>query len=136
MSRGTLHVTENCRPATEVFQLVGDKWTMLVVLQLWEGSRRFSELRRDLPNISQRMLTLSLRSLERDGIISRTVTPSVPPRVDYELTTLGRSFSDAVRVLGQWAFDNQKAVDAARTTFDGRLHAAAHARIAREPAQT
>lgn len=125
MSRGTLHVTEQCRPATEMFQLIGDKWTIHVIMLLSGGSRRFSELRRDLPSISQRMLTLSLRSLERDGLIKRTVTPTVPPRVDYELTPLGHSFGERVSLLGQWAFDNKAAVDAARTTFDSRLEAVA-----------
>lgn len=125
MSRGTLYVTEQCRPATEMFQLVGDKWTIHVVMLLLGRSRRFSELRRDLPGISQRMLTLSLRSLERDGLIKRTVTPTVPPRVDYELTPLGHSFGERVSLLGQWAFENKAAVDAARTTFDSRLETVA-----------
>lgn len=123
MSRGTLHVTEQCRPATEMFQLIGDKWTIHVVMLLSGGSRRFSELKRDLPGISQRMLTLSLRSLERNGLIKRTVTPVVPPRVDYELTPLGHSFGDRLSLLGRWAFENKAAVDAARTTFDSRLEA-------------
>lgn len=125
MSRGTLYVTEQCRPATEMFQLIGDKWTIHVVMLLLGRSRRFSELRRDLPGISQRMLTLSLRSLERDGLIKRTVTPTVPPRVDYELTPLGHSFGERVSLLGQWAFENKAAVDAARTTFDSRLETVA-----------
>ncbi len=120
MSRGSLHVTDNCRPATELFQLIGDKWTMFVVLQLRPGSLRFSEIRRAIPNISQRMLTLSLRNLERDGLVKRTVTPSVPPRVDYELTPLGASFCESVAVVGKWAFKNREAVDAARAAFDGR----------------
>lgn len=120
MSRGSLHVTDTCRPATELFQLIGDKWTMFVVLQLRDGSLRFSEIRRAIPNISQRMLTLSLRNLERDGLVKRTVTPSVPPRVDYELTTLGRSFCERVAVVGMWAFENRDAVNAARDVFDAR----------------
>jgi len=104
-----------------MFQLIGDKWTMMVVMQLWEGSRRFSELRRDLRGISQRMLTLTLRHLERDGLIQRTVTPSVPPRVDYALTQMGLAFGQAALPIGQWAFENQAAVEAARATFDRRL---------------
>lgn len=123
MSRGSLHVTDNCRPATELFQLIGDKWTMFVVLQLRAGSLRFSEIRRAIPNISQRMLTLSLRSLERDGLITRTVTASVPPRVDYALTPLGASFCEAVGIVGQWAFENRDAVNAARTVFDTKPEA-------------
>lgn len=120
MSRGTLHVTERCRPATEILQRVGDKWTVLVVMCLWDGSRRFSELRRDIPAISQRMLTLTLRGLERDGLVTRTMTPTIPPRVDYELTRLGRSLGESVRALGQWAVDHQRAIEAARVKYDAR----------------
>lgn len=123
MSRGSLHVTDNCRPATELFQLIGDKWTMFVVLQLRSGSLRFSEIRRAIPNISQRMLTLSLRSLERDGLVTRTVTASVPPRVDYALTPLGASFCEAVGIVGQWAFANRDAVNAARLAYDSKPEA-------------
>ena len=121
MSPGTLHVTEQCRPATEMFQLIGDKWTIPVVMLLSSGNRRFSELRREIPSISQRMLTLSLRALERNGLIERTVTPIVPARVDYKLTALGRSFSERVSLLGMWAFENRTAVDAAREVFDSRV---------------
>ncbi len=121
MSPGSLHVTERCRPATQMFQLIGDKWTIPVVMLLSGGSRRFSELRREMPNISQRMLTLSLRALERNGLIERRVTPTVPARVDYKLTALGHSFSDRASLLGMWAFENKTAVDAAREAFDSRL---------------
>ena len=79
---------------------------------------RFSEIRRDIPAVSQRMLTLTLRHLERDGLVKRTVTPSIPPRVDYELTRLGRSLGERVRALGQWAFDNQRAIESARAKYD------------------
>jgi DNA-binding HxlR family transcriptional regulator len=120
LSRGTLHVTEQCRPATEILQRVGDKWTIFVIMSLWDGSRRFSELRREIPAISQRMLTLTLRGLERDGLVKRTVTPTNPPRVDYELTKLGRSLGESVRALGQWAIDNQRAIEAARTKYDAQ----------------
>ena len=94
-------------------------------VQLWEGGRRFSELRRDLPGISQRMLTLTLRHLERDGLIQRTVTPSIPPRVDHALTQMGQAFGQAALPIGQWAFQNKAAVEAARATFDSRLEATA-----------
>ncbi len=118
MSASTLHVTEKCRPATEVLQRVGDKWSMLVVMILAESGLRFSELRRAIPGISQRMLTLTLRNLERDGLVDRTVTPSTPPRVDYELTDLGRSLSACVSQLGQWAIDNHSAMQTARAQYD------------------
>ena len=75
-----------CRTISEVLSRIGDKWSVLVVGSLADGPRRFNELRREIPSVSQRMLTLTLRGLERDGMVSRTVTPSIPPRVDYELT--------------------------------------------------
>lgn len=118
MARGTPHVTEGCRPVTEILQLIGDKWTVLVVRSLHEGPMRFSEIRRDIPAVSQRMLTLTLRHLERDGLVKRTVTPSIPPRVDYELTRLGRSLLVPLNALGEWASNNSAALDAARAKFD------------------
>ena len=118
MRRGSPHVTESCRAVQEILQLVGDKWTVLVVMRLADGSKRFSELRREIPAVSQRMLTLTLRNLERDGLITREVTPTIPPRVDYELTRLGRSLLAPVSALGQWAFDNSAPLDAARAKFD------------------
>ena len=88
-----VHGSDNpqCRSINEVLQRIGDKWSMLIVSKLSDGTMRFSELRREIPSISQRMLTLSLRGLERDGLVMRTVTPSIPPRVDYELTAAGQS---------------------------------------------
>jgi DNA-binding HxlR family transcriptional regulator len=120
LSQGTLHVTEACRPARELLELVGGKWTVQVVWTLWEGPRRFSEIRRDLPGISQRILTLALRTLERDGLIRRLVTPTIPPRVDYELTELGKSLGERIRPLAEWAFENRPAIETARGHFDAR----------------
>jgi DNA-binding HxlR family transcriptional regulator len=97
---------------------VGDKWTVLVVSTLGDGPKRFNELRRALGSISQRMLTLTLRGLERDGLVSRTVFPTIPPRVDYELTTLGRSLLEPVSELGLWARRNRVAIQTARMRFD------------------
>lgn len=125
MSRSTLHVTTECLPATEVFLRIGDKWTLIVVARLWDRPQRFSELRRVIPSISQRMLTLTLRELERDGLISRIVTPTSRVRVDYQLTEMGRSLGESVRILGNWAFDNHRAIEAARSEFDQRQHALA-----------
>ncbi len=103
-----------------VLSRVGDKWSVLVVMQLSAGPRRFSELRRAIGSISQRMLTLTLRGLERDGLVSRAVTPSIPPRVDYALTELGHSLREPVEALGQWAFANHRRIAAARSHFDER----------------
>lgn len=107
-----------CRAVNDVLSRVGDKWSMRVVMNLDRGPMRFNELRRAIDSISQRMLTRTLRGLERDGLVSRTVTPSVPPRVDYALTSLGQSLREPVRALGDWAMANRAAVEDARTTFD------------------
>lgn len=118
MSAGSLHVTDNCKAVSEILGRVGDKWSVLVVMTLRNGSRRFSELHRAIPGVSQRMLTLTLRGLERDGMVSRKVTPTIPPRVDYELTPLGKSLQRPVIALGQWAIDNLPCIHAARAAFD------------------
>jgi DNA-binding HxlR family transcriptional regulator len=114
----TLHVPEDCRAVSEVLSRVGDKWTVLVVTTLGDGPKRFNELRRALGSISQRMLTLTLRALERDGLVTRTVFPTIPPRVDYELTRLGRSLLEPVSELGSWARKNRPAIQNARQQFD------------------
>jgi DNA-binding HxlR family transcriptional regulator len=103
---------------SEVLARVGDKWTVLVVSVLGGGPRRFNEIRRSLGSISQRMLTLTLRGLERDGLVTRTVFPTIPPRVDYELTKLGRSLLEPVSGLGRWARENRSAIQKARRNFD------------------
>ena len=113
-----LHVPEDCRAVSEILARVGDKWTVLVVGVLGDGPKRFSEIRRALGSISQRMLTLTLRGLERDGLVTRTVFPTIPPRVDYELTKLGRSLLKPVNGLGLWARQNRAAIADARRRFD------------------
>jgi DNA-binding HxlR family transcriptional regulator len=115
---GHLRVPEDCRAVSEVLARVGDKWTVLVVSTLGDGSKRFNELRRALGSISQRMLTLTLRALERDGLVTRTVFPTIPPRVDYALTRLGRSLLEPVSALGLWARQNRAAIADARRRFD------------------
>ena len=112
------HLTENCRAVSEVLGRVGDKWSVLIITMLGDGPRRFNELKRMVNGISQRMLTLSLRGLERDGLITRTVTPSTPPRVDYELTELGRSLLGPVSALSGWALENRQDIQKSRTRFD------------------
>ncbi|RST31632.1 transcriptional regulator [Sphingomonas ginkgonis] len=107
-----------CRNVTPVLNRVGDKWSMLIVMVLSAGPRRFNELKRVIDGISQRMLTLSLRGLERDGLVSRTVTPTIPPRVDYELTELGRSLREPVRALGEWSIAHIACIRAAQARYD------------------
>jgi DNA-binding HxlR family transcriptional regulator len=112
------HATSNCRSVAPVLNRVGDKWSMLIVMMLADGPQRFNELKRRIDGISQRMLTLSLRGLERDGLVSRTVTPVIPPRVDYALTELGQSLRQPVRALGDWAAAHIDCIRAAQTRFD------------------
>jgi DNA-binding HxlR family transcriptional regulator len=113
-----LHEPDNCRAASEVLSRVGDKWTVLVVWTLGDSPKRFNELRKSLGSISQRMLTLTLRALERDGLVKRTVFATIPPRVDYELTKLGRSLLVPVSELGSWARKNRSAIQNARQRYD------------------
>ena len=107
-----------CRTISTLLSRIGDKWTVLVVQTLGEGPKRFNQLRREIPSVSQRMLTLTLRNLERDGLVSRTVTPSIPPRVDYALTEMGRSLLKPVNALAEWAIDNVETIHAAQARFD------------------
>src|SRR6516162_8754432 len=115
-----LHVPEDCRAVSDVLDRVGDKWSVLVVVMLGDGPKRFNELRRSIASISQRMLTLTLRGLERDGLVTRTVFPTIPPRVDYRLTELGRSLLHPVAALGNWARENHARIVQARVRFDAR----------------
>jgi len=115
---GHMHLTGDCRAISELLSRVGDKWTVLVVNLMGGGPKRFSEIKREVGGISQRMLTLTLRALERDGLVTRTVTPSIPPRVDYELTDLGRSLLVPVQALGSWALSNRARIEQARRKFD------------------
>ena len=114
------HLDSDCRGVASILARVGDKWSVFVIMLLGERPRRFNELKRMVGGISQRMLTLTLRGLERDGLVTRTVFPTIPPRVDYELTDLGRGLSKPVEALGRWAMDHQTEIQAARTRFDGR----------------
>jgi DNA-binding HxlR family transcriptional regulator len=107
-----------CQTISGLLQRIGDKWSVLVVETLGQGSMRFNELRRAIPSVSQRMLTLTLRNLERDGLVDRTVTPSIPPRVDYELTELGRSLQKPICGLVRWSMENVGAIHDAQARYD------------------
>lgn len=104
----------------DVLDRLGDKWTVLVVVELSKGVRRFRELQRAIPGISQRMLTVITRRLARDGMITRTVHPTIPPQVDYELTGIGRSFARAVFALSDWSRDHKDAIADARERWDAQ----------------
>ena len=117
--RSDFYDPELC-PVRDVLDGIGDKWTILVLTGLKARDQRFSELRRLIPDVSQRMLTQTLRSLERDGLVSRHVTPSIPPRVDYALTDLGRSLTEQLAVLAKWALTHLPVIAHARQAFDAR----------------
>jgi DNA-binding HxlR family transcriptional regulator len=110
--------SDDCRAVSSVLARVGDKWSILIIVLLGDGPKRFNEIKRMVGGISQRMLTLTLRGLERDGLVKRTQFPTIPPRVDYELTHLGRSLWDAVKPLGDWARGHIKHITRARAAFD------------------
>jgi DNA-binding HxlR family transcriptional regulator len=113
------HEPVACPAIREVLDRVGDKWSVQIVAHLGEGPMRFSELRRAIEGISQRMLTLTVRGLERDGLITRTVYAEIPPRVEYELTKLGETLLEPLQTLAEWAAENRTTIQDARTVFDG-----------------
>lgn len=107
-----------CRAISETLARVGDKWTVLVVVLLRDGATRFNELRRAIDGISQRMLTLTLRGLERDGLVTRTVYPTIPPRVEYQLTSLGQTLRGPLGAIADWARTHRPAIERAQKLFD------------------
>lgn len=113
----------DCRPVRDLLERIGSKWTMMVISRLSSGPMRFNALKRDIGTISPKVLTETLRELEQDGLVKRTVTPLIPPRVDYELTDLGIDLLIPIHGLGAWAIANQGKIDAAR-----RAHAQAFAK--------
>jgi DNA-binding HxlR family transcriptional regulator len=136
MKPGHIELPGDCRAIGDVLARVGDKWSVLVVSRLGAGPLRFNELRRAIGGISQRMLTLTLRGLERDGLITRTMFPTIPPRVDYALTPLGRDLLNPVSALGAWAIRNQAKIARAREQFDGACAASGKPPIRRRPERT
>jgi DNA-binding HxlR family transcriptional regulator len=119
MSLSSINVTQDASPAVrEVLNRVGDKWSIFVVALLGGGPRRFSDLRRRIEGISQRMLTLTLRGLERDGLVTRTIYPTIPPRVEYALTALGNTLLDPVKALAAWADMHRDEIQEARGRYD------------------
>lgn len=112
--------SEDCRNLSSILALVGDKWTVLIVVLLGDGPRRFNEIKRMVGGISQRMLTFTLRGLERDGLVTRTVFPTTPQRVEYELTPLGSTLWEAVEPLGAWARAHVSEILLSRKQFDAK----------------
>jgi len=113
-----LHRPEACPAVREVLNRVGDKWSVQIIALLGDGAMRFSELRRQIEGISQRMLTLTLRNLERDGLITRTVFAEIPPRVEYELTKLGKTLLEPIQGLAEWAAEYRTSIQEARADYD------------------
>ena len=111
---------QDCRAISSILARVGDKWTVLIVVLLGDGPKRFNEIKRMVGGISQRMLTFTLRGLERDGLVTRTVYPTTPQRVDYELTRLGSTLWKAVEPLGAWARAHVGEILKSRERFDGK----------------
>jgi DNA-binding HxlR family transcriptional regulator len=118
MKQGNIRDTGDCRAIGGVLARIGDKWSVLTVSRLGARPMRFNELKREIGGISQRMLTLTLRGLERDGLITRTIFATIPPRVDYELTPLGRSLLEPVMGLSAWALKNIGKIETSRERFD------------------
>lgn len=113
----TKRFDSDCVATREILSLVGDKWSVLVIVNLGEGTMRFSDIKRAIEGISQRMLTLTLRGLERDGLVTRTVYPTIPPRVDYALTRLGRTLLEPVTELAIWAQSHRPEIQRAREDY-------------------
>ena len=111
---------ECCKAVGTILARIGDKWSVLIVMSLGDGTYRFNELKRRIDGISQRMLTLTLRGLERDGLVERTFFPTIPPKVNYTLTDLGRSLRAPVSALGEWAIEHRGTVERARDRYDAR----------------
>jgi DNA-binding HxlR family transcriptional regulator len=114
------HANPDCRAVSELLSRVGDKWTVLIVKALETKGCRFNELKREVGGISQQMLTRTLRTLERDGMVARTVHPTVPPSVEYELTGLGRSLAIPVMALADWTFAHLPQIHENRAFYDGQ----------------
>ena len=112
--------TGTCQRISEMLSRIGDKWTLLIVRELGQGPLRFSALKRRLGSISQKMLTATLRNLERDGMVSRTVTPATPPQVEYALTAMGEDLFGPIAALANWTITHADCIDAARAAYDGR----------------
>ena len=127
-TEGLLESSAECVSINEVLARVGDKWSLQVISRLGEGTLRFTELKRAVEGISQRMLTLTLRQLERDGLVQRTIYPTVPPKVEYTLSDFGRTILVPVTELASWALTYRLDIQAAREAFDIRQLEAAGAR--------
>jgi DNA-binding HxlR family transcriptional regulator len=130
MSPSYKHVPHgSCVAVREVLNRIGDKWSVLIVQLLADGPKRFSELRHAIEGISQRMLTLTLKGLERDGLVTRTVYPTLPLRVEYKLTDLGRTLRKPIQSLATWAQENRERIQESRYRYDAKSPAGTQQRL-------
>ncbi|WP_176696054.1 winged helix-turn-helix transcriptional regulator [Phenylobacterium immobile] len=125
-----LGISGDCKITGQILARIGDKWSVFVIGSLAHRTMRFNELKRRIGGVSQRMLTLTLRGLERDGLVRRTVYPTIPPRVDYDLTPLGRTLVIPLRGIADWAGAHIDEVIASRTAYDSEADAAGEKRAA------
>lgn len=121
MAKVNHHLPSDCRPIAQILSRVGDKWSILLLNVLGGETMRFKDLHRAVPGISQRMLTVTLRNLERDGLISRKVYPTIPPKVEYCLSDRGRSLRCAIVPIAQWVTDNREGIEEAQRRFDSEF---------------
>lgn len=119
MAKINEHLPGDCRPIAHILARVGDKWTILLLNVLGDNTMRFKDLHRAVPGISQRMLTVTLRNLERDGLINRTIYPTIPPKVEYALSDRGRSLRCALVPVADWVMEHRDGIEASQRTFDG-----------------
>jgi DNA-binding HxlR family transcriptional regulator len=122
---GEVRNREGCERISQMLARIGDKWTILIVRQLGDQPKRFNALRREIGDISQKMLAATLRNLERDGFVTRKVTPTSPPQVDYTLTKLGHSLLEPVQALAMWTFQNMDEIESSRAAYSARMEDAA-----------
>jgi len=121
MAKINEHLTGDCRPIAHILARVGDKWTILLLNVLGDDTMRFKDLHRAVPGISQRMLTVTLRNLERDGLVRRTIYPTIPPKVEYALSDRGRSLRCALVPIAEWVTQNRDGIEESQQQFDGAL---------------
>jgi DNA-binding HxlR family transcriptional regulator len=122
MAKINEHLSGDCRPIAHILSRVGDKWTILLLNVLGDNTMRFKDLHRAVPGISQRMLTVTLRNLERDGLVRRTIYPTIPPKVEYALSDRGRSLRCALVPIADWVTENRDGIEESQQLFDNSLN--------------
>jgi DNA-binding HxlR family transcriptional regulator len=122
MAKINEHLPGDCRPIAHILSRVGDKWTILLLNVLGDNTMRFKDLHRAVPGISQRMLTVTVRNLERDGLVVRTIYPTIPPKVEYALSDRGRSLRCALVPIADWVTENRDGIEESQKQFDNSFN--------------